>query len=472
MRRGNMGISRMVAFQPTLIEILFEIAHMDRMLSKRASFLIRHGRKGDHGFNRTMARLAEQRAHLREIQSIGRYLGDSFAWFFYQFDVDLLEKHAKRPLSPHMSIGVGGQAELRLAQGLRTIAGYFVIHHAATSFLRLGDMSVWSPKSGRIVGIGEAKAGIPAGDRVSVQVQYIFRADAEVSFNTGKTMTRLKLPAAEDARRLRQLGDIQDAIAATVQSPAGGVHHGADVDSEEKSPIVEIHTRQLADAVARSRGGAFAWEHAGPGLLLGAYRRSGMNPNEIIPPGEATRVLAQHAQHLMHPDRNLNSLVIGSLAYGAGGSPVNHLGMPPLIWQNLDSTVLFDILFKRVTVVTLFNPAYLIAGLNAEGFEVSLVKAPLTFRVTKTTKTHRTELFGIDYFLRLRTQSLYEHESVLRLLLESTRRAEHAADGRPAKIELRIGHPLIRPGRMSKLTTRSHTDSRESEHGSSNRRDS
>ena len=161
-----------------------------------------------------MRAFADRRKELKQLLTIARHIGDGFAWFFYQYETDLLRQHAARPAPSSMSRGAGGQAEVQLSGGVQSIQGHFVLHHCCTNMLRLGDVSLWNRKTGRIVGLGEIKTGTPDGDSVLARLHLLFPSDADINLATeGEAQPNHAVLSGQHYDRLqRQLGAMTKAL--------------------------------------------------------------------------------------------------------------------------------------------------------------------------------------------------------------------------------------------------------------------
>jgi len=424
---------RILSIQPRLVEVLFEIALVDAVLTRRQKYLIRSGRRSDPAFRPTMAKLAAQRKYLREIQGIARYIGDSFAWFFFQFDPGLLRRHARRPRVARMPSGAGGQAELQMARHLQSLNGCLVLHHAATSSLRLGDVSLWSPTTRRIVGIGEIKSGTPVGSKMEVNVEFIFRADGSVvSASERGELAAKPFPVHDEKRRKRQMRDITKAVVDTATtSPA---RQNARVDSL---------CDELTMSVIRAREGGLEFVDLGPGLFVLLCRGNVSDVNAAFDSG--SDAFEAHVRKIAYPNSPFNALSIGSVLYAEDGRPVSTPDTVPFLWLGMDAAALADLVFHRVTAFTIFNPAHMLEALKARGFEIAPSARPFQFQVTKKRSDRRVGLEGFDYFLRLRAHSLCEHESLVELIDTLARTSEELLGEGGGRVQLELNQRAGRP---------------------------
>ena len=112
--RSRPTSSQILNFQPKLATAIFKLGHMHESLAKERTSLIR--RKKDlspNWFRRRMSALAGYQKALAEAIKIGRVIGDSFAWMFYQGERNRLQKHFLHEPIFKIPSGLGGRKEGR-----------------------------------------------------------------------------------------------------------------------------------------------------------------------------------------------------------------------------------------------------------------------------------------------------------------------------------------------------------------------
>ena len=111
-----------------------------------------------------------------------KIFGEFLAWIFYKNDIDLIDNHMEQQAVNINSIGSGTQAEITAIKKLNTEDNQqFYIYNNITTFLRLGDVSVFDKNYARIIGYGEIKSSMP--DENSIVTINI---DVITSFNLNK----------------------------------------------------------------------------------------------------------------------------------------------------------------------------------------------------------------------------------------------------------------------------------------------
>ena len=93
---------------------------------------------------------------LEAIEKSIKIFGDFLAWIFYMNNGELIEKHLEREKIGMHSIGSGVVAEIETVKRLNTPQNpQFYLYNELSSFLRIGDLSVFDKCTGRIIGFAE-----------------------------------------------------------------------------------------------------------------------------------------------------------------------------------------------------------------------------------------------------------------------------------------------------------------------------
>ena len=126
-------------------------------------------------------------------------------------------------------------------------------------------------------------------------------------------------------------------------------------------------------------------------------------------------------------DKNLpdNGLLIDSMFYPAKGRYELGLKMRPLFWWPGRVEVREAIIFKKIAVMTLYNPAFLIKALREVGFDVEFKKGN-GLHVTKKYGTGRLHVVGMSYLYELIQTHLFTEETIVTMLKKSVERVEKA----------------------------------------------
>ena len=154
----NIKEREFINFQVKLAESLYNAMSLYREISQKEQQYIEKKESIDKtDFLEKMKKWKKQKLEIKETISIGKSIGDSFAYIFYRDSIEELEKHYKHPDNGLFVSGIGGRGEIEFIKANSTIDGYLVVYHAITNMLRIGDFSVCS-LDGKVIGIGEIKS--------------------------------------------------------------------------------------------------------------------------------------------------------------------------------------------------------------------------------------------------------------------------------------------------------------------------
>jgi hypothetical protein len=418
---------------------LFELGRAYRTIHREKEALIAKKRSyAQAWFGRRMQFLASQQELLNSTISVGKGLGDAFAWLFYHDDRDFLGEHLARKAVFHPPPGVGGFAELEFAKKIRSVEGYFVLHHCTTNILRLGDVSLLDLKTHRIAGIGEIKAGLPDPQSGKVEITLSLSGPAlrtperaikvsEASrppdpLASPRLKARLKRQMTEITGSLKVLGKATDWKEAI----------------EHDNPIGEID--DLVDSLRTARSTS---RRVGKVLLLLGYRMPGQTLyRRICAPKFATSDtvpvdLQDRVREILIPERKDNSILIGGLYYDEKGKTAHLIGMSHLVWWPLKPETIRRILFHEVVITTILNPAHLWEALEVEGFTVE-ESGPNAYRIFKTVAGKRVELHGIDHFTYMIGHYLFSESAIVQMLREVESKTMDSEVATDTKIEIHV----------------------------------
>lgn len=100
-------------FQSNLASTLYRLNQVHTELAREKRARIRHKDSFQKDwFNSRMAKLASYQDAIKNAISIGKSLGNSFAWIFYANDRILVNKHHQHPPNFYMSTGFGGPGHM------------------------------------------------------------------------------------------------------------------------------------------------------------------------------------------------------------------------------------------------------------------------------------------------------------------------------------------------------------------------
>jgi hypothetical protein len=378
MWRGEAGedVGRdILGFQLRLLDAIEGLERPYRAIRREEKRLI--GRKPllQRGwFSRRMAILASYRRMLAEALALARAIGDAFAWMFYQRDRDLLADHLKLQPQRLLPPDLGALGERLTLERMQGLDGRLLIYHGTTSILRIGDFSLVDLRSGRVSCVGELKTARTDAETVTVSVMLVSgdpQALPRIPATTramGASPPRESLSPAMLARRERQRVVMVKALTGA----------GRPARERETAPRGGFSFDALDRAIARCGVGRFAFEKSGSGLLIGAVRLAGARTlgTRFLDPfaGDVSSMmpdLDRHARSILSRTPGGNSMLLATIGADAEDLELGEHELPLAAWP-IDPVALEEIMFGRVVVVTMFNPAHVWDALRDRGYEVSL----------------------------------------------------------------------------------------------------
>jgi len=405
-------------FQPLLAEAIFDLSAIYREIAREKRQRI--ARKASHSpiwFRRRMALLGRQQKALNRAIDLGRALGDGFAWPFYRTEQKHLREHLALQRPMHMPPGIGGAGELHFIKNVQKLEDKFILYHGITSMLRLGDVSLIDLKDNKLAGIGELKSSSSKPGALDISlivtgswIPEDIAAKPQEESNEPRPDNPLQ-PKARDRLR-RQLKRVEAALV-----------------KREKEPDKRIATRSdnhfdfLNDLLCNLEHGRCVFRQASKSLILGAYR---------VPNAVSGRKFTEHStgqlsglenigdltKRILIPEREDNSLIIGSLIYTPDGKSHHLPGMYHPLWWPLSLGALRDLLLQDVIVTTVFNPAHLKSELETLGFEVAGNRLE-DWKITKRKGKAVVDLKGIRFYAQMIQQYLFAEDAIIEIIKQS-----------------------------------------------------
>ncbi|MGY3695009.1 hypothetical protein ACVIGA_005089 [Bradyrhizobium sp. USDA 3240] len=389
-------------------------------------------------FGRRMAQLDGYSKAIKSGIGIGKVIGDGYAWIFYRDDVPLIEQHLNRQRQTHLPPGVGAIGERAFVEKLQGLNKHFVLYHGITSFLRMGDVSFISPETGRVASIGELKTKKIGKDRYEITLGCLFGAGFNLPTSLAgafaETPSQRSEPLAQKIRdRLkRQMGEIARAFESSKQRA-------------QQSPINvngRIFFDELNRAVGESIKAGFAYQKASESLLIGAIRLSERRISNRLLNGNGENLNAridpviEHIPTIIDKALRDNCVVASFVGYGTDGLPIVLRGTIPLFWWPIERNNLFDMVFGKVLVVSIYNPARFWEMLRKNGFSVVLDARFRFVTATRKQGKRMTRLENMDHFNKLSGQFLVSDESIMSVVEEALGFGKAQKSEQPLKIEM------------------------------------
>ncbi|MEZ2127614.1 MULTISPECIES: hypothetical protein [unclassified Sinorhizobium] len=433
LRRHEIEVRDLIDFQVRLIRAFTKLDRAYRAVKAEQGRLIgRKSRYQPSWFGSRMKSLDLYLSAIKQALGIGRSLGDGFAWIFYRDEAALLEEHAQEQRQLLLPPNVGGIGERAFVEKLQGLGGTFVLYHAVTSFLRLGDVSFFDPRAGRITTIGEIKTRHVGGDTYHITLGFIagdknnpILQQAEHAIGQAKSdpTPHEILDGITQQTLKRQVDQIAKALKKQESS----------TENVKLKTQADFHFDVFADVVRRSHLRAFEFRKGGAGLVLGAWRfrkSESLGQRLFAKKGNVERTLEparQVVQEVLDPKLSDNCLLVGSVGSYESGFPTMLVGGVPLMWWPVEKDALRDVLFGHVIVVTLFNPAQLWALLRERGFIIATNNRSQVTQIHRQIGDKRFEISNFSYFERLVQDALMDEMAIVKMIEALAEQANAAA---------------------------------------------
>ena len=393
--------------------------------------------------------LASQQDLINSTISIGKCIGDAFAWFFYQRDRHYLAEHLVLPSQIHTPPGIGGAGELEFVKNVHVVNGYFVLYHGNTNILRLGDLTLIDLKSFRVAGIGELKSQSVESGKLNITLlfsgpQITLEPPNPHSEGSPTEVPRKNIGASLSpsgrARLNRQMKQISDSYRQLSALP-----------DKKLNLEMEARINSVSKFIANLKASKFQFHQIGPGLLLVGYKGRKKSLYRRLTKSSSGSLnsklegVEKRVADLMATSRTDNAIITGSLFYDTKGKARHVPGMTHPVWWPVNHRIVKSLLFQDVIVLTLYNPVHLIASLEGAGFSVEET-SPLTYRVTKLLGDKYFDIEGMSYYLTMIQQYFFTEEAIVSMLSQAEEQIDEFAGGAPARIELHIEQRFGRPG--------------------------
>lgn len=374
---GDADLTPLTAFQPLMASALFDLSRFHSVLSKERQERIKNkSQYASKWFARRLALIEREQQRLLEAVQIGRSIGDAYAWFFYQRDREFLRQHLQEPEQNVMSTGIGGIGELEAAKNIRMLGEHFVLHHCVTGILRLGDVTLIDLNEFKVAALGEIKSHSDTPGQVAISVVVMgdkplrgLSRTKKADFSQATPNVVDQLSASAKARLQRQMGRIKKS------------HDVARKDPDAKLSLnSEGSLSGLSRLLESSKRHRFSMSRVGNSLLMFSYGLSSSSlANRLKKSTQSSDkeywsrkidALPDKVTDILVEGRNDNSAFVGSFYYNDEGCFAYLPGMTHPFWWPIRSALLKPVIFKRLIVGSIFNPAWLFKALEESGFEV------------------------------------------------------------------------------------------------------
>lgn len=445
MKEYKIQIDEFPLFQPLLCSALLELSNAYKQVHQiRQKLIGSKGRYSPSWFAGRQNLLSERQKAISETISIGRALGDAFAWFFYQNDIDYLREHANHEFSSHMPPGFGGIGEMEFIKNVKSINGLMVLYHGTTNILRIGDISLIDLNKFKVEAVGELKTTPLEPGKLNISLHLIGSSKIKsitseiIALDGSGIKYTDNFPQSMKARLARQMKRMSKMI-----TPINQDTNLSKIDKEERR-----HIKEFELAYSKAKVGEFLYHQLGNGLLCAIYRKkkrslySKQFPKDKTDFGSKMDDMAQYAQNLMLKDSSHNKILFGTLLYSSEGKSNPLTGTIPLFWWQLKIEYLKEIIFQDAIAINIYNPAHLVALFEAKGFSIHPVKDKSSFSLKLPIGTGEIEIGGMWYFMHLIYHDMFDEGQVAELIDEIVENMQNRNPSNSERIDIQFNHRL------------------------------
>lgn len=405
----------MLGVQPPLAEAILSLSRLHHQIRQDERALInRKARLQSKWFRDRMALLARYREAVSEAIGVGRMIGDSFAWLFYRNESDLLARHLTEQANHFSPPGVGGVGEVAFISRVPLISGLFVLSHAITSFLRLGDVSLINLETWKVQAIGELKSARVRESEYQVKIVLMGQKDSVLKIvdqlgSPTAGLSPMPLSPGQKAQLKKQMKRVGSSLSADKTSSGLEKVGVTTTVSSLKAVYEDLRTARIA------------YRRAGDGLLiLGIKGRRSSLSRRLLAPSVTPDLAAlpDFALGIMDRESKENSLHYSLIFYSETGKPYIMPGVAPLFYWHLPVDCIERIIFHDLIILSIYNPLHLIKKLRSRGFNVQQERDKL--KISRRVGRHIAELEHTAYFLFLITHYFFDEDSVADLIVKAS----------------------------------------------------
>jgi hypothetical protein len=422
-------LTALTSFQPTLLAALVRLESFYNELCQAKRDLVSHKAhlKQDE-FAKETRKLEKYKGLVNAVIDIGKALGDAFAWLFYQRNRWLLKRHYEHEFIPCLPTRLGGAGEVGFLKNHPMFGRYLVLSHSITTFLRHGDVSLIDPRNLNVAAIGELKTQKVSGTEATTSIFLLGKSALPPDMLPKLSPTpqaTLRIKKQLDPKVLARLKRQMQSIENTFKQPRVKI---------APNPLgMALACSKLMELFDNSSGTVWGRVMVGHGLMLVGVRRElpslfdrltgGISDREEYKRNQDRVALAAH--NIVDKTLPGNTVIVGSMPYPTQHRYELELGMRPLFWWPLSTQVREAVIFRRMAVMTLYNPAFLIRGLRNAGLDVESKGAGM-IGISKAYGRGHIKLIGVPYIYDLIQKHLFSEETVIAMIKRAVGSVEEA----------------------------------------------
>lgn len=361
--KNNNFVDRLLLFQEKLATTIFRLQAIRKNIILEEKYYINNKSKYNfQWFKNKMKLLRIFKEGIDSVVRMSKSFGDAFAYFFYQFDHELLSKHLNHQRIINDSADIGKRGEIEFIKNVKHIKGHFTLFHDITNTLRYGDFSFINLKTLKIEKIGELKTQKIDSNKLNLSLTFFKREDFE------KREEPIKNSELEKTRNGRQI--------------LGMVNLFIDEKKENdlnKKMINPSYSKQIEKLLSSSRIHKNNYITVSKGLAFVLFKSKKSSLFHNIFHKDLTNIglnkdfentYREIVKKLIKKGSNNNSIILGQLLYNPDLTDKNTPGTVPLFWHPIKPDLLKQLYFLDSMIISLFNPIHLIKDIENLGYNV------------------------------------------------------------------------------------------------------
>ena len=423
-------IEILLALQPAVATGIYHLAKIYHDLAaEKRSYISRKKKLNSTWFKNRLRLISDYQNAIHIAISIGKSLGDAFAWFFYYDERELLLEHGKHEKIPIPPIGVGGKGELAIAKNIQVVDGHIFLHHGITNILRFGDISIISLSDMSIVAIAEIKTRSKGSKILDISMNLAsVNKDKLEKFTNAITnqSSSGKEPLEILPKKIRKHLDHQlNHIGKMLNRPKAkrnekielesNIHDISRLFEDQRYVSVAVHKVGRSQVVIRTDL---------PQAKLADRILNGPNPLII----QKAQGLVEATIETTVEDKSLNRLYIGE-PYNP--SPKTHANpsIVPMVWWPLDLRIPKALIFHETVVFSVFNAGPFLWEIQKLGFEI--IAKGHSYSAKKQLGDNVVYLENLQFYFDLIVLGFTPEDSLIKIisrLLEAYKKGEIPID--------------------------------------------
>ncbi len=388
-------------------------------------------------FRRRLKLISHYQEALKTAISVGKSLGDSFAWDFYRNEREYLAEHYKHQRQLQSPPGVGGEGELEFITRFGIVNGHMALYHGITTFLRLGDFSFLDLKKRSLTAIAELKT-VRLSDKDMKSLVSVIGPVEEAEHLFGDLVD----PEAESSPEPSTLP--QD-MSARLNKQTAAIGKSFGLSDPDRKLLVDMNhnSRELEGLWKNMRASSAAYRRADDGLLLaGLKSRKSRLSSKLLNESNyglptVFQGLVEEVERMTLEGSEHNQIIMGQLQ-GPTSEYYLERNAVPMFWWPVDLDVIEALLFHDAQVFTFYNPAFIAEKLRSNGFEVESSNVQRGLKVSKKIGEGVLSLEGFDQFLGMVSRQLWTEDSVVQTMVSITDQIQQSGIPSPGQIVLDV----------------------------------